>query len=581
MEFAGNQLNFKTIIATLSVAFFIGRIHLFGNTFPAAIAFITVMLSVSRLYIYSVPILLAGMLTYSGSGIDFYGDIGALIICSCSFFLLRKQKLTINKKTILAIISVVAGNCIYYICSDISYLFSIRHIISECIALFVYIRVFDTIVKACCTADNKIYETKEKTGPAFCIAVLSLIGTVDNIYVVMTLWILTFLVVQYFKGLYYGMLYTCVAMVFWQCQDISSISVFMGIIMGLVIGWFAGYTIEERYQKLIMGIVFFIIAQSLAGIFIYPIAIATSIFIAIPTEIFRKFQYHIKKTAIKDDREENQLKLQLVHNMLEEKRNLFYSLSDTYFAGDKEKEIIAQQFKGLGQTVDAMLREIFNLQQNPGKESIETVPVGVSTHAAGRVSGDSCMAFRYSTHYQAMIISDGMGHGEKASMESRMVVSTLSKLLMAGFDVDIAVKTINSILMNGKSGEMFATVDLALINNANNHIKLFKMGAASTFIKRGNQVTTVQSPAPPVGIVDGWKISYLDLKLRKGDSLIMVSDGITDCIREDSENIMLRNKISEINSHNPETIADIVTEWAVNKYENKEKDDLTVMVASF
>ena len=47
MEFVGNQINLKSVLATLTVAFFVGRIQLFDGTFPAAIALITVMAAVS------------------------------------------------------------------------------------------------------------------------------------------------------------------------------------------------------------------------------------------------------------------------------------------------------------------------------------------------------------------------------------------------------------------------------------------------------------------------------------------------------------------------------------------------------
>ena len=48
-----NQINVKTVLATLSAAFFIGRINLFGGTFPAACALITVMAAVSTAVSYT------------------------------------------------------------------------------------------------------------------------------------------------------------------------------------------------------------------------------------------------------------------------------------------------------------------------------------------------------------------------------------------------------------------------------------------------------------------------------------------------------------------------------------------------
>ncbi len=85
MEFVGNRINAKTILATLTVAFFVGRINLFGGTFPAAAALITVMIAVSTVYIYLVPVMAAAMLTFSGQGVDFYGDMMAMIFCGIFF----------------------------------------------------------------------------------------------------------------------------------------------------------------------------------------------------------------------------------------------------------------------------------------------------------------------------------------------------------------------------------------------------------------------------------------------------------------------------------------------------------------
>ena len=45
----------------------------------------------------------------------------------------------------------------------------------------------------------------------------------------------------------------------------------------------------------------------------------------------------------------------------------------------------------------------------------------------------------------------------------------------AGFDVDLAIKTVNAILM-ADSGEMFATVDLAVIERKTGRAQIFKMG---------------------------------------------------------------------------------------------------------
>ena len=180
---------------------------------------------------------------------------------------------------------------------------------------------------------------------------------------------------------------------------------------------------------------------------------------------------------------------------------------------------------------------------------------------------------------QALVISDGMGKGSRAAAESKMVVTTLSRLMEAGFDVDLAIKTVNAILM-ADSGEMFATVDLAVIDKGTGRAQIFKMGAASTFVKHGDQVSMLKRPAPPAGIVDGLKLEYIDVRLKKGDLLLMVSDGVTDCDRKDPDCIWLRQRLLEIGSRDPDTVAELIINKAAEKYGIRERDDLTVMVAA-
>lgn len=196
------------------------------------------------------------------------------------------------------------------------------------------------------------------------------------------------------------------------------------------------------------------------------------------------------------------------------------------------------------------------------------------------MSGDSCLSFSFGHNKQALIISDGMGKGSRAQAESRLVVVTLARLLEAGFDVDVAMKTVNAVLMAGNQGDMFATVDLAIIDKESGRAQIFKMGAASTFVKHEGRVSALKRPAPPVGILDGVKLEYIDVKLKKGELLVMVSDGVTDCDRQDPECQWLRQRLSEIGSRDPETVAELIVNKAAEKYGIRERDDLTVMVAA-
>ena len=52
-----------------------------------------------------------------------------------------------------------------------------------------------------------------------------------------------------------------------------------------------------------------------------------------------------------------------------------------------------------------------------------------------------------------MILSDGMGSGERAFRESAMVVEMLEELLTAGFPKETAIQMMNTALVMGRGNE--------------------------------------------------------------------------------------------------------------------------------
>ena len=176
-------------------------------------------------------------------------------------------------------------------------------------------------------------------------------------------------------------------------------------------------------------------------------------------------------------------------------------------------------------------------------------------------------------------LSDGMGKGESASRESALTITSLYNLMKAGFDVELALKTINSLLLFKSTEEIFSTVDLGLFNKVNGKIKFFKIGAAATFIKRGDKVETIKVSALPMGIVDSIRISHIEIQARRGDEIIIVSDGITEADRTDGQMEWIRETIANIRSRDPQTMSDLIINKAVERYGLKEKDDMTVITA--
>ena len=197
----------------------------------------------------------------------------------------------------------------------------------------------------------------------------------------------------------------------------------------------------------------------------------------------------------------------------------------------------------------------------------------------GRISGDSCLCAPVSEGEFLIALSDGMGQGLKAAEESTVTVNTLFNLVKAGFEVELALRMVNSILLQKSDDEIFSTLDMGFINLYTGRVRIFKIGAAISFIKRANGVKAIKMSALPLGIIEKVPVESISMQLKKGDELIIVSDGITEAEKGTDGLECVKSAILEIRSKDPQTMADLIINRAVQKYGLRKKDDMTVIVA--
>ena len=154
-------------------------------------------------------------------------------------------------------------------------------------------------------------------------------------------------------------------------------------------------------------------------------------------------------------------------------------------------------------------------------------------------SGDAGTVFRDGFGNVGILISDGMGSGARAAVESCMTVSLMTKMLRAGIGTEAAVRLINLMLMSKSTEESFSTIDLLTVNLFTGKVGIFKLGAAQTFIKTAGTVKTVEGRSAPVGIVSPVEISRFSARLSDGDEVVMITDGICEDIFPQVRELML------------------------------------------
>jgi stage II sporulation protein E len=199
---------------------------------------------------------------------------------------------------------------------------------------------------------------------------------------------------------------------------------------------------------------------------------------------------------------------------------------------------------------------------------------------SGSISGDNYSFIELKDSRFMLALSDGMGTGYKASVESGTTIRLLEKFLYAGFDKDLAVKSINSLLLMKSNEETYATIDLSVINQYNGEVEFVKVGAVSTFIKYEDHVDVIKVGSLPVGILKNVEMEFVRKKLQDGDFVIMVSDGILDSNQSEiNKERWLAEVINNINTRNPQKIADEILNTCLDANGGVACDDMTIMVA--
>ncbi len=172
-------------------------------------------------------------------------------------------------------------------------------------------------------------------------------------------------------------------------------------------------------------------------------------------------------------------------------------------------------------------REVrFRLFEKP-QYSLEVY--GASLCAEGSdMNGDTSTVFTDGTGIGYVILSDGMGSGKSAALESRIVVRMFRKLINSGVNCDSAIRLINSIMVSKSGDESFATLDAVRIDLDSCGLTVIKSGASATLIRHRGGILKVCSPTFPIGIYEQSDIFLSRYNFEDGDMIVMFSDGIDE-----------------------------------------------------
>ncbi|MCR8645854.1 stage II sporulation protein E [Paenibacillus sp. N1-5-1-14] len=195
------------------------------------------------------------------------------------------------------------------------------------------------------------------------------------------------------------------------------------------------------------------------------------------------------------------------------------------------------------------------------------------------LSGDSYSTVELGNGKYAVALSDGMGNGERARRESETALGMLQQFLQSGMDEKLAIKSVNSVLLLRSPEEMYATVDMALIDLYSADTTFMKIGSTPSFIKRGREVIPIMASNLPVGIIKDIEVDLVSMKLQDGDYLVLMTDGILDAPEHIvNKEMWMQRMVSELDALTTQDMADTLLDQVL-RHAGSMQDDMMVVVA--
>ena len=204
-----------------------------------------------------------------------------------------------------------------------------------------------------------------------------------------------------------------------------------------------------------------------------------------------------------------------------------------------------------------------------------------ATKSKSEISGDSTLSIRLKDGKYLVAISDGMGSGKEARKSSTQALRLLENLLVSGFDKKISFDLINRALIS-QNKDIFATLDIAIIDLYVGSIEFIKSGACPTYIKNKRKVQMIKENSLPAGMVEESGVQTFDKDIEVGDIMLMCSDGILDSnIEYKNKELWIKYMLEDIETNNTQKISDLILNEAIDNNFGVAKDDMSVVVCKF
>jgi phosphoserine phosphatase RsbU/P len=195
---------------------------------------------------------------------------------------------------------------------------------------------------------------------------------------------------------------------------------------------------------------------------------------------------------------------------------------------------------------------------------------------SGQVGGDLVDLFVCGDRWLAYV-ADVSGHGVSSGVVMGMIKSSVHTALQHQPDAGCLLEVVNQVLCSLEVRHMFATCGLIAFSPERG-LQYALAGHLPILRLRGQTIETLSQTNLPLGIFPGTKFEAFPCEMKKGDLLVIVTDGLTEVTAADGEELGFRGISKALLMNRDRPIRSVAEEMLGTASKGTRSDDQTLLL---